>query len=68
MHIFSKCFHLCICHILVNLYIGVVDYSSSKPISSVVNANVYVFSLSFDNSYGDIWESTLIIAVDRQQW
>jgi len=44
MHIFSKCFHLCICHILVNLYIGVVDYSSSKPISSVVKANVYVFS------------------------
>ena len=68
MLIFSKCFREYICHIFVCVYVGVVDYSSSVQISTVVIANVDVFSSSFDDSRGDQSESTLIVAVDWQQW
>jgi len=50
------------------VYVGVVDYSSSMQISTVVIANVDVFSLSFDDSRGDKGESTLIVAIDWQRW
>jgi len=48
--------------------IGVVDYSSSMQISTVVIANVNVFSSSFDDCHGDYGESTLIVTVDWQRW
>jgi len=68
MHIFCKCFCKYICHILVCVYVGAVDYSSSMQISTVVIANVDVFSLSFDDSGGDKVQSTMIVAVDWQWW
>ena len=68
MLIFSKCFREYICHIVVRLYVGVVDYLSSMQILTVVIANVDVFSSSFDDSRGDKGESTLIDAVDWQWW
>jgi len=68
MHIFSKCFREYICYIFVCVYVGVVDYSSSMQISTVVIANVDVFSSSFDDSRGDKSESTLIVAVEWQWW
>jgi len=68
MHIFCKCFREYICHIFVCVYVGVVDYSSSMQISTVVLANVDVFSSSFDDSRGDKGESTLIVTVDWQRW
>ena len=46
---------------------GVVDYSSSMQISTVVIANVDVFNSSFDDSSCNKGESTLIIAVDWQR-
>jgi len=67
MLIFSKCFREYISHIFVCVYVGVVDYSSSMQISTVVIANVDVFSSSFDDSHGDKGESTLIVAVDWQR-
>jgi len=68
MLIFSKSFHESICHIFVCVNVGVVDYSSSMQISTVVIANVDAFSSSFDDSRGDKSESTLIVAVDWQWW
>jgi len=68
MLIFGKCFRDYICHIVGCVYVGVVDYSSSMQISTVVIGNVDVFSLSFDDSRGDKSESTLIVAVDWQWW
>ena len=68
MLILSKCFLEYICHIFVCVYIGVVDYSSSRPILTVVIANVDVFSSSFDDSHGDESESALIVTVDWQWW
>jgi len=50
------------------VYVGVVDYSSSMQISTVVIANVDVFSSSFDDACGDKGESTLIVAGDWQRW
>ena len=50
------------------MHVGVVDYSSSMQISTVVIANIDVFSSSFDDSRRDKGESTLIVAVDWQQW
>jgi len=66
MLIFCKCFREYICHIFIIVYVEVVDYSSSMPISTGVIANVDVFSSSFDVSRGDNGESTLIVAVDWQ--
>jgi len=37
-------------------------------ISTVVIGNVRVFSLGFEDSHGDMSESTLIVAVDWQWW
>jgi len=68
MLIFSKCFREYICHIFVCVYVGVVDYSSSMQISTVVISNVDVFSSSLDDSRGDKREITLIVAVDWQRW
>jgi len=68
MLIFSTCFREYTCHTLVCVNIGVVDYLSSMQISTVVIANIDVFSLSFDNSSRDMGESTLIVAVDWQRW
>jgi len=68
MLIFSKCFCVYICHISICVYVGGVDYSSSMQISTVVIANVDVFSSSFDDSHGDKGESTLNVAVDWQRW
>jgi len=68
MLIFSKCFCEYICHIFVSVYVGVVDYVSSMQISTVVIANVDVLSSNFDDTHGEMSESTLIIAVDWQQW
>ena len=67
MLIFCKCFREYIYHIVVCVFIGVVDSSSSMQISTVVIANVDVFSSSFDESQGDQGESTLIDAVDWQR-
>jgi len=53
MLIISKCLHEYICHILVCVYGGVVDHSSSMQISTVVIANMDVFISSFDDSRGD---------------
>jgi len=64
MLIFSKCFHWYILHIFVCVYVGVVDYSSSMQILTVVIANVDVLSSSFDDSRGDKSENILIVAVD----
>ena len=50
------------------MYVEVVHYSSCMQISTVVIANVDVFSSSFDDSRGDKSESTLIVAVDWQWW
>ena len=50
------------------MHVGVVDYSSSMQISTVVIANVDMLSSSFDDSHGDKSESTLIVAVDWQRW
>jgi len=68
MLIFSKCFCEYICHIFVCVYVGVVDYSSFMQISTVVIANVDVLSSSFDDSRGDMSESTLVVAVHWQRW
>jgi len=68
MLIFSKCCREYICHIVVCVYVGVVDFSSSMQILTVVIANVDVFSSSFDDSRGDKGESTLIVTVDWQRW
>ena len=68
MLVFVKCFREYIYHILVCVYLGVVDYSSSMQISTDVIANLDVFSLNFDNSHGDESESTLIITVYWQRW
>ena len=43
------------------MYVGVVDYSSSMQVSTVVIANVDMLSSSFDDSCGDKSESTLIV-------
>jgi len=37
-------------------------------ITTVVMAHIDVFSLRFDDFHGDQGESTLITAVDWQQW
>jgi len=37
-------------------------------ILTVVIANVYMLSSSFDDSHGDKSESTLIVEVDCQRW
>ena len=68
MLIFCKCFREYICHIFVCVYVGVVDYSAFVQMSTVVIANVDVFSSSHDDSCGDLSESTLIVAVDWQRW
>jgi len=67
MLIFCKCLCEYICHIFVCVYVGVVDYSSSMQISTVVIAKVDVFNSSFDDSRGNKGESTLIITVDWQR-
>jgi len=67
MLILSKCFCEYICHIFVCVYVGLVDYSSSIQISTVVIVNFDVFSLSCDNSRGDKGESIMIVAVDWQR-
>jgi hypothetical protein len=66
MLIFSKCFQDDICHIFVSVYVGVVDYSLSMQISTVVIANLNVFSSSFDDFGGDKGECTQIFTVDWQ--
>jgi hypothetical protein len=68
MLIFCKCFREYICQIFLSVYVGVVDYLSSVQISTVGQANVDVFSSSFDDSCGDMGESTPIVAVDWQRW
>jgi len=68
MLIFCMCFCEYICHIFVCVYVGVVDYSSSRQILTVVIANFDVFSLSIDDSHGDKGEITLIVTVDWQRW
>ena len=50
------------------MYVGVVDYSSFMQISTVVIANVDVFSSSIDDSHSDNSESSLIVTVDWQWW
>jgi hypothetical protein len=68
MLMFSKCFREYIYHIFIFVYVGVVDYLSSMEISTVVYANVDVFSSSFDDSRGNKSESTLIGTADLQRW
>jgi hypothetical protein len=68
MVICCKCFRECICHIFIYVYVGVVDYSAFVQISTIVIANVDVLRSSFDESRGDLSESTLIVAVDWHQW
>jgi hypothetical protein len=41
-----------VCHILVRVHVGLVDYSSSMEIMTVGTANVNMLSLSFDDSGG----------------
>jgi hypothetical protein len=53
MFIFCKCLREYICHIFVRVYVGVVDYSAFVQISTVVIANVDVFSSSLDHSRVD---------------
>jgi len=68
MLIFSKCLRQYICHIVVCVYVRVVDYLLCIQILTVVIANIDVFSSSFDDFRGDNGESTLIVAVDWQWW
>ena len=68
MLIFRKCFREYICHIFVCLYVGVVDYSSSMHISTVVIAHLNVRSSRLDDSCGDKSESTPVVAVDWKWW
>jgi len=68
MLIFSKCLYGYICHIVVCVYIGVVDYLASIQLSTVVIGNIDVFSSSVDDSSGDKSESTLTVPVDWQRW
>jgi len=68
MHILSKCLREYNCHIFVCVYKEVVEYLSSMQFSTVVIANVDVFSSSLDDSHGDKGESTPIVTGDWQQW
>jgi len=68
MLIFSKCFWEYIYHIVVCVYVGVVENVSSMQIPTVVIANVDMLSSRFDDSHGDISEITLDVAVEWQRW
>ena len=68
MLIFCKCFCEYICNIVGCVYVEVVDYLSSQKISTVVIANIDMFSLSLDDSCGNTSKSSLIVTVDWQQW
>ena len=48
--------------------VGGVDNSAFVQISTIMIANVDVLSLSFDNSFGDKCENSLINTVDWQRW
>jgi hypothetical protein len=67
MLIASKCFREYISHILVFVYVRVIDNWLSLQISIVVIANIDVYCLSVDDSRGDTGESTLIVSVDWHQ-
>jgi len=68
MRIFSKGFCEYICQIFLSVYVGVVDYLSFMQSLTVVIANVDVLRSSLDDSRGDKSESTLVVAVEWQQW
>jgi len=50
------------------VYVGVIDYLAFVQISTIVITNVNVLGASPYDSRGDESESSLIIAVDWQQW
>jgi hypothetical protein len=68
MLIFGKYFREYISHIFVCVLVAVDDYLTSMQISTVVIANVDMLSPSFDDFRGDKSVSTMIVAIDWQQW
>jgi hypothetical protein len=68
MLMLSKCLCEYICHRLVRVCVGVVDYSAFVQISTIVVTNVNVVGASHYDSHGAGSESSLIVAVDWQRW